>query len=225
MLNVQNIRKQFNRRTIIDRLSFQISQGEKICIFAPSGAGKTTLIRILSGLDTQFQGNFIFQTQSIASVFQDPGLFWYKTVEENIFYPFKISGATINSKTQALLSEWMEISGLKGFEKYYPHEISGGMKQKVSLVRAFITRPEFIMMDEPFKSIDVVSKQRIIKYMRQKYHETSWLLVTHNLDEIPLASDRVLLFKQPTLSDYQVIQAGQNGGLHAFLEAAFNEIT
>ena len=97
---------------------------------------------------------------------------------------------------------WLKICGLEEHQEHYPFQISGGMKQKVSLIRSFITSPDLVMMDEPFKSIDIHSKQQIIRHILKTYPDISILFVTHNVDEIPLLCHTLLLFQNNLLADF-----------------------
>ncbi|MDD2391012.1 MAG: ATP-binding cassette domain-containing protein [Desulfobacterales bacterium] len=206
MLSVNHLYKNYGNKKVIEDLSFHIGPAEKVCIFAPSGAGKSTLLEILSGLDPDYKGRFEISARPVATVFQNPSLFWYKTVEENIIYPLRITRTRMDTSIRTLYNEWMETAGLKGFETHYPFEISGGMKQKVSLIRGFLLRPQLILMDEPFSSIDMNSKRAIIDFIRNRYPDTAMMLVTHNLDEIPLVSDNILFFNSTPLSGSRVMR-------------------
>ncbi len=212
MLEVRNLTKRFGNRTVIEDLCFSIRRGERLCLFAPSGAGKTTLIRILTGLDRRFTGMFHLDTDRKATLFQEPGLLWYKTVEENILYPFAVRRVSVDRAVRNRYAEWMEMTGLKGFENHYPHEISGGMKHKAAIVRGFLPEPDLILMDEPFKSIDVIAKWRIIEHVKREYPDLSGILVTHNLDEIPLISQTVLLFPERRLAEGRTISIAEDTG-------------
>lgn len=201
MLTVSNLIKNIKGRTIIQNLSFKIRKKEKVCLFAPSGAGKSTLINIVSGLDKKFTGSVSVKARFRTTLFQEPGLFWYKNVEENILYPLKLNQVVLDAKIRNSYNEWMEVTSLKESCFCYPYELSGGMKQKVAIIRAFLLSPDLVFMDEPFNSIDMAAKLKIIDYIRARYKDATLLLVTHHPDEIPLITDRVLLFKEPHLSE------------------------
>ncbi|WP_124328748.1 ATP-binding cassette domain-containing protein [Desulfonema ishimotonii] len=225
MLNVFNLIKTMNGRTVIGNLSFTVRKGERVCLFAPSGAGKSTLIRILSGLDKKFAGRVSVNAERRATVFQEPGLFWYKTVAENIFYPLKLSRIAVDETIRQQYAEWMAVTKLKGFESYYPCEISGGMKQKAAIIRAFLLQPDLILMDEPFKSIDMAAKREIMAHIRSGYPDITLLLVTHHPDEIPLITDKVLLFREPQLSDKsEILEIAADTGLHELAERLFGGV-
>ncbi len=201
ILTINNISKKYNNRSIIENLSFSIKQGEMTTLFARSGAGKSTLIKILAGLDKDFTGDFSFTTTKVSIIFQKLRLFPYKTVKENILYPFKIVDKKYPKDSY---NEWLNIIELEEYEDSYPHELSEGMKAKLSLMRAFLTSPEFIIMDEPFKSIDIKSEKKIIDFFKHKYPNITALVVSHSLDDIMLFSKlTVLTFKKHNLSEYE----------------------
>lgn len=206
MLQVNHLNKQFSpQKKVIADLSLRIEPGERTCIFAPSGSGKSALLRILSGLDHHYQGHFHISTSRLGVVFQEPALFWYKTLKDNILYTLKLKRVPTDRSIRKKLEEWLEITGLSEFEHYYPYMISGGMKQKAAIIRCFLHSPQMILLDEPFHSIDIQSKSRIIEYILQIKPSPTVLMTTHNLDEIPLLADHLLLFRRSPLSDFQSI--------------------
>jgi NitT/TauT family transport system ATP-binding protein len=171
-----------------------------MAIFAPSGAGKTTLIKILAGIESADSGRFILADTAPVTLFQEPRLFPFLTVEENIFLPFKIAGRSVDSEVQRRYQTWLEVCELKAFMQHYPYQLSGGMRQKVALIRGLLGKPRFVMMDEPFQSINGASKQAIIAHIIETMPELSILFVTHIAEEIPLLAQTVLYFPSPWLS-------------------------
>ncbi len=200
MLTVSDLTKTINGRTIIDRLSFHLNAGDRVCLSAPSGAGKSTLIHILSGLDRAFSGTVAMTARNRTTVFQEPGLFWYKTVAENIFYPLKIQDIKVDAAMLTQYERWMDVTGLTGAADAYPHALSGGMKHKVAMIRAFLTGPDLILLDEPFRSMDVDSRTAIMDHIRTDYPDITLLLVTHHLDEMSRITRHAFVFKETQLS-------------------------
>ncbi|MDM8537869.1 ATP-binding cassette domain-containing protein, partial [Desulfobacterales bacterium HSG17] len=133
MITVTNVSKSYGAKQVIKAVSFAIATQSRICIFAPSGAGKSTLIQILGGLDPHYAGRVENAAKNPGIIFQEPRLFGYKTVTENILYPLKFNGRRFSPDLEKDLQAWMQISGLQPFSDHYPHEISGGMKQTVSI--------------------------------------------------------------------------------------------
>jgi len=204
VIEVKNITKYFSKHIILNNLSFNVKESEKVAIFAPSGSGKTTLLNILSGLDLLYEGSYSIN-KPFSIVFQESRLFPYMTCYENIIFPFKIKNINITEKINKNIEDWLYITGLKGFEKYYPYQLSGGMKAKISIIRAFIIEPNIIFMDEPFKSIDIKSKQSIINFIKDNYNNLTLVLITHNIDELPLIGGKILKFSTTPLKDYEEI--------------------
>ena len=202
ILSVHKLSKTFGKQRIINDLSFSIKQGDRVTVFAPSGSGKTTLIHILSSLDQEFSGSFSLTAQQPATIFQEARLFSYMTVQENIFFPLRIRKIPMTDSLRQHYEQWLEVCSLTAYKEHYPYQISGGMKQKVSLIRSFITNPDFVMMDEPFKSLDFHSKNQIIRHIIQHYPNITILFVTHNLDEIPLFAKSLLVFPASPLTTF-----------------------
>lgn len=207
LLAVSNLGKRFGTQTVIENLSFSIPKGSRVTIFAPSGAGKTTLIKILTGLDHDYEGAFSLAAENPATIFQEPRLFPYMTVQENIFLPTRIRRTPITQHLLDKCRRWLDVCELSGYAHHYPHQLSGGMKQKVALIRGFLLDPDFLMMDEPFTSIDAQSKQAIIGHILDSYPEITVLFVTHILEEVPLLTSSLLLFKAARLAEFTMYSA------------------
>jgi ABC-type nitrate/sulfonate/bicarbonate transport system ATPase subunit len=204
LLVVERLTKRFGAQIVIENLSLSIERGARVTVFAPSSAGKTTLINILTGLDRDYEGSFTLAASQPVTIFQEPRLFPYMTVEENVFLPARIRGMSITTGLRAAYERWLDVCGLSQFARHYPYQLSGGMKQKVALIRGYLTEPDFVMMDEPFKSIDLASKQAIIRHILDAYPQVTVLFVTHAIEEVPLLTDSLLLFKANRLAEYRV---------------------
>lgn len=184
----------------LDDVSFYVHPREFVCVLGPSGSGKTTLLRILAGLISPTSGSFMFghgEQPSTGMVFQQPNLMPWRTVIENIKLPLEVKGmedAAARLKTQ----EMIELVGLQGFESSLPRELSGGMAQRVALARALIHDPDLLLLDEPFGSLDALTRERMwnelsrIWQMRQK----TVIMVTHSINESLFLADRVLVLTQ-----------------------------
>lgn len=212
-LTVERLTRRFGDHTVIENLSFFVARGARVTVFAPSGAGKTTLINILSGLDRDYEGSFTLAARQPVTIFQEPRLFPYMTVEENIFLPARLRGVKVDARLTASYRRWLTVCGLSQFTQHYPYQLSGGMKQKVALIRGYLTGPDFVMMDEPFKSMDLASKQAIIRHVLDSYGAAgpaavTILFVTHDIEEVDLLTDSLLLFKTVRLSEYERAPSG-----------------
>ncbi len=204
LLSVEGLTKRYGAQIVIENLSFSVNKGARVTVFAPSSAGKTTLINILAGLDRDYEGSFRLEAGQPVTIFQEPRLFPYMTVEENIFLPARIRRVPVTGSLRSAYERWLEVCDLPPFAHHYPYQLSGGMKQKVALIRGYLTEPDFVMMDEPFKSIDLSAKQAIIRHILDAYPQVTVLFVTHAIEEVPLLTESLLLFKTNRLAEYRV---------------------
>ncbi|AXI00832.1 ABC transporter ATP-binding protein [Sporosarcina sp. PTS2304] len=183
----------------LEDISLTIEEGEFVCLVGPSGCGKTTLLRILAGLEQPSVGSFTIETDSEdrplqSMVFQERGVIPWLTVRENVAYGLKmrkLPKALIEERT----NEYLKKTGLERFASLYPKELSGGMKQRVSIARAFANDPEILLMDEPFGALDEQNRFILQEELLTIWAETkkTVLFITHSIDEALLLSDRILL--------------------------------
>src|SRR6056297_416666 len=145
MLEIINLSKKYDRTPIIKDLNLLIKNGQKVCLFAPSGTGKTTLIKIINGLIKKYSGTVHNNFNNISTIFQNPNLFWYKTVKQNILFPLKIKNIHFSQDISQSYKKWLEIAELTNKENSFPGELSGGMRQKVALIRGFLFNPSLIL--------------------------------------------------------------------------------
>jgi amino acid adenylation domain-containing protein len=181
----------------LDDISFSIKENDFVSIVGPSGCGKTTLLKIIANLIKADSGNIFYEgyeNPSAILVFQDQGVLPWMTVMENVELGLELK--RIPKKQREMQArEFMKVVRLEGFEKYYPHELSGGMRQRVALARAFLTNPDLLLMDEPFGALDAQTRivlQEELLGIWQEYPKTV-LFVTHDIDEAILLSDRVIV--------------------------------
>ncbi|UFT99195.1 ABC transporter ATP-binding protein [Radiobacillus kanasensis] len=202
-INLQNLTKVFYKKnesvTAIKDASLEIKDGEFVCIIGPSGCGKTTLLRILAGLEKPSTGEIEVdhtdKNKPLQSmVFQEKGIIPWMTVEDNVAFGLRmrhLPKKEIKEQTDYFLKK----VGLEKFAKLYPKELSGGMKQRVSIARAFANDPEILLMDEPFAALDEQNKFILQEELLNIWQETkkTVLFITHSIDEAMLLSDRILL--------------------------------
>lgn len=202
-IELNQLSKRFIKRNkFIDALqdiTLSIQQGEFVCLLGPSGCGKTTLLRILANLEKPSTGEvFIHQIDKQnplqSMVFQENGVIPWLTVEENVAFGLKMRHLPkdqIKERTEYYLYK----VGLTNFKRLYPKELSGGMKQRVSIARAFANDPEILLMDEPFAALDEQNKFILQEELLSIWQETkkTVLFITHSIDEALLLSDRILL--------------------------------
>jgi NitT/TauT family transport system ATP-binding protein len=180
-------------------VSFTIQPREFICVLGPSGSGKSTLLRILAGLLEPTSGSFTFAggKPKIGMVFQQSNLMPWRTAVENITLPLELQGVP-REETRRRAKELIDLVELQGFEASWPRDLSGGMAQRVAIARALIHDPDILLLDEPFGSLDALTRERMwtelsrIWQMRQK----TVLMVTHSIGESLFLADRVLVLSQ-----------------------------
>jgi len=188
--------------TALSNISLDIEEGEFISFLGPSGCGKTTLLSIIAGLVKPTEGIVTLEGKLIDTKKNDIGymlqqdyLFPWKTIEENILLGLKISKQLDAKKKQQTL-QLLTRMGLTGVEKQYPRQLSGGMRQRVALVRTLATEPKLLMLDEPFSALDFQTKLHLEDHVSQtlkSFHKTA-ILVTHDIGEAIAMSDRIFLF-------------------------------
>ncbi|HRJ75653.1 MAG TPA: ABC transporter ATP-binding protein, partial [Anaerolineales bacterium] len=184
----------------LENISFNIHQQEFVCFLGPSGSGKTTLLRLIANLikPTSGQVNFMFGHQpKIGMVFQQPNLMAWRTVLENIKLPLELENEDKNIAEQKA-HEMIELVGLKGFEYSYPRDLSGGMAQRVGLARGLIHDPDLLLLDEPFASLDALTRERMWNELSNIWQakQKTVIMVTHSINESLFLADRVLVLTQ-----------------------------
>jgi NitT/TauT family transport system ATP-binding protein len=184
----------------LENISFDVYPREFVCVLGPSGSGKTTLLRILAGLIAPTSGSFMFrqgEQPSTGMVFQQANLMPWRTVIENIELPLEvkqIDGDSARLKAQ----EMIELVGLQGFEDSLPRDLSGGMAQRVAIARALIHDPDLLLLDEPFGSLDALTRERMWNELSRIWQarQKTVVLVTHSINESLFLADRVLVLTQ-----------------------------
>src|SRR5688500_15355974 len=184
----------------LEDISFDVYAREFVCVLGPSGSGKTTLLRILAGLIPQTSGSFLFrdgEQPSIGMVFQQSNLMPWRTVLDNIRLPLEVLDIDPDSarlKTQ----EMVELVDLDGFEDSLPRELSGGMAQRVAIARALIHDPDLLLLDEPFASLDAMTRERMWNELSRIWQarQKTVIMVTHSINESLFLADRVLVLTQ-----------------------------
>jgi len=181
----------------LDGITFDVHPREFACVLGPSGSGKTTLLRILAGLIKPTSGSFLFghgEQPSIGMVFQGSNLMPWRTVIENIKLPLEVKNmdeATARAKTHEMIA----LVGLQGFEDSLPRDLSGGMAQRVAIARALIHDPDLLLLDEPFASLDAMTRERMWTELLRIWHarQKTVIMVTHSINESLFLADRVLV--------------------------------
>ncbi len=206
-IKVSSLSKFYLEQPVIDQLSFEVEEGERMALFAPSGAGKTTLIKILAGLEKTSAGTYSVEDRSPSVLFQEPRLFAYMTVEENIRLPWKLRRQKWSVQEGAEFEAWLDICELSESRHKYPYQLSGGMRQKAALIRGLLWHPRLVLMDEPFNSIGIEMREKIIDFLKIQNPGLTMLMATHNLEEIALLADSVLYFSSNCLASPHKVSA------------------
>ncbi|MGE0252981.1 MAG: ABC transporter ATP-binding protein [Alphaproteobacteria bacterium] len=186
--------------TALDDFSLDVADGEFVCVVGPSGCGKSTYLRILAGLDRHTSGTVEIRPGNVPGkplnsvVFQEYAVFPWKTVLENVAFGLQMRKVA-KAEREAVALDWLERVGLGKFASYYPHQISGGMKQRVSIVRALANDPEVLLMDEPLGALDAQTRLVLQDELLRIWEATrkTVVYITHSLDEAVLLGDRVVL--------------------------------
>ncbi len=202
--------------TVFDGIDLTIKDREIVSIVGPSGCGKTTLLRAVDGLTRLDSGTVTIDgkavtgpTPGVSMVFQHFGLFPWKSVFNNVAYGLKLQGAPKEQIAEAV-PKYINMVGLAGFEKSYPHQLSGGMQQRAGLARALAVQPQVLLMDEPFSAIDAQTRE-ILQFELLRIWESrpiAMLFVTHSIDEAVLMGDRVVVLKGRPSHIHEVIDVG-----------------
>ncbi len=205
LLQVENLSMTFRNANgglpVLDKIQLTAQANEFICIVGPSGSGKTTLLRILGGLlepshgDVHFGGEKLsYPRRRIGFVFQDANLMPWRTAIENIVLPLELEGVE-TSKARQRAFELIALMGLQGFEQALPRDLSGGMAQRVAIGRALVHKPELLLLDEPFGSLDALTRERMGTELLRVWQaqQATVMMVTHSISEAVLLADRVLV--------------------------------
>jgi NitT/TauT family transport system ATP-binding protein len=191
--------KVFGDFVALTDVTLRVEKGQFCCIVGPSGCGKTTLLRIVAGLEQHSSGQLeIFHYDQRkprnSMIFQEQSIFPWMTVRENVAFGLRMRGRS-NADADAIVDYYIEKVGLSVFRGSFPHQLSGGMKQRVSIARAFANDPEILLMDEPFAALDEQNKALLQEELLRIWEESkkTVLFITHSIDEAIVLSDRALI--------------------------------
>ncbi|AFM27788.1 ABC transporter ATP-binding protein [Desulfomonile tiedjei] len=190
---------------VLDRLNFSVKENEFLCLVGPSGSGKTVLLQVIAGIVPPSKGKVTMDSElvnprhhKLGFVFQEPSCLPWRTVWDDVKFGLEIRNFG-EKEIARKVSRVLEVVGLTGFEKYYPYQISGGMKQRVALARALVTDPDLLLMDEPFGALDAqtryfmqIEAQRIWEELK-----TTVVFVTNNVEEAVYLGERILVLSPP----------------------------
>src|SRR3984957_3534992 len=205
ILTVSGLHKNFdsggNTTVALQDINFSTHRREFLCVVGPSGCGKSTLVRILAGLEEHSGGDVLLQGQPVTGpgsdrgmVFQGYTLFPWLTVKRNVMFGLEVNGhGKLESDREAM--QWLQLIGLEKFADAYPSQLSGGMKQRVAIVRALANQPRILLMDEPFGALDAQTRARMQAHLLEIWRkiDITIIFITHDLDEAIYLSDRILV--------------------------------
>lgn len=207
-LKIEHVSKTFiNNKVenkVLENINLDIKEGEFVSLLGPSGCGKTTLLTIIGGFQGCEEGQVLLNDKVVdkpgidrAFVFQNYALFPWKTVKANVEFPMKQRKLS-KEEREKKLEELLEISDLKGREKMYPHQLSGGMKQRVAVIRALACSPQVLLMDEPLGAVDFQMRQNLQEELESIWikNKITAIMVTHDVDEAVYMSDRVVVMSR-----------------------------
>lgn len=206
-LSLKNISKKYKDKEILKNISFDIKEGELVCILGPSGCGKTTLLNIIGGFISDFSGDVLLSDENInnispekreiATVFQSYGLFTHKNVIDNVSYGLKLLKIDKNTRENRA-KEMLEKVGLAGYEKKKIKELSGGEQQRVAIARSMVLNPKLLLLDEPLSNLDVHLRDVMRKEIKriQKQFGVTMIIVTHDQEDAFKLADRVIVINE-----------------------------
>jgi len=209
-IELKDVSKQFGEVTAVNNVSVAVNEGELIALLGPSGGGKTTVLRMIAGLEIPTTGDVLIrgqrvndlsvQQRNIGFVFQNYALFKNMNVFKNIAFGLKIKKWK-SADIRARVAELLELFGLEGLDKRYPHQLSGGQRQRVAIARALAPKPSVLLLDEPFGAVDAKIRQELREWLVTLHHElnVTTIFVTHDQEEAMEVSNRIVIFSRGNL--------------------------
>lgn len=201
-LSFADIEKHYGKLHVVDGFSREVASGELVALVGPSGCGKSTLLHIAAGLEKPSSGKILADGKPVKGpnpertlMFQENALYPWLTLKQNVAMALELQRVG-KEQAAARALEWLAKVQLAGFENYYPHQVSGGMRQRCALARAFVSNPKALLLDEPFGALDALTRMTLQDALRDLLRETkpTVLLVTHDVDEALFLADRILVF-------------------------------
>src|SRR5437764_11988170 len=209
-IELKNVTKKFGEVTAVNNVSFSVNEGELMALLGPSGGGKTTVLRMIAGLEMPTSGDVFIRGQrvndvsvrerNIGFVFQNYALFKNMNVFKNIAFGLKIKKCK-RADIAARVEELVKLFGLSGLEKRYPHQLSGGQRQRVAIARALAPTPTVLLMDEPLGAVDAKIRQELREELVRLHHDlnVTTIFVTHDQEEAMEVSNRIVIFSRGVL--------------------------
>lgn len=190
---ISNLSKKYKDKLILENINLYVDENEIVSIIGPSGCGKSTIFNILSNLTTYDCGS-IYVSGNFSYMYQNDLLLPYKTIIDNVSLPLVLKGEK-KKKSRDMVNSYFSTFGLKGYENKYPHELSGGMRQRANFMRTFINSSDIMLLDEPFGALDSITRASMQNWLLdiKKQIKSTILLITHDIDEAIILSDRIYI--------------------------------
>lgn len=208
VVSVSHVSKNFDNLKVLDDISFNLIQGKITCVLGGSGCGKTTLLKIIAGLEKATKGDILTHLQlpgkAVGYMSQEDSLLPWKTAEQNVLFAMELVG--MKSHRQAM--KMLKLVKLARFFRYYPSQLSGGQRQRVSLARMLSVSPKVLLLDEPLSALDIVVKNDLVKIIRNYVQEknTTALMITHSVEEAVSIADQILILSSRPASIFTKIE-------------------
>ncbi len=200
-VQIENVSKRFGRLEVLSDVSLTVNAGEFVAIVGPSGCGKSTLLRMVAGLERPDEGQVRYKERPVTGpgpdrtlLFQEHALYPWRTVAENVGFGLELAGVPAGERRHRV-DAVLDLVGLKGFEAYYPSQLSGGMRQRASVARALVVNPEMLLLDEPYGALDAMTRaamQDELLALQAELGQTM-LLITHDMEEAVYLADRIVV--------------------------------
>lgn len=233
-LRVENLKKKFEETTIIDDISFHVNENEFVSILGPSGSGKSTIFNMISGLLDADSGKVIIDGEDytgkvgrVSYMYQKDLLLPWKKIIDNVAIPLVIKGEKVN-RAREMVIEYFKPFGLEGFEYNYPHQLSGGMKQRAALLRTYMFSQDIMLLDEPFGALDAITRNKMHFWLLDvmKNLNSTVVFITHDIEEAIFLSDRIYILsdKPARIKEEIIVDLDSRKDKNIVTSMKFNEI-
>jgi NitT/TauT family transport system ATP-binding protein len=213
VIEAESLGFSFGEKRVIDSLSFSVCRGGFVTFLGPSGCGKTTLLNLIAGIYRVSEGSLAVRTERISFVFQNDALLPWRTALSNVLLPLELRGDPVTPELRRRAADLLADLGLGGSEDVVPAHLSGGMKKRVELARALVTEPELLVLDEPFSSLDIITREKLNILLRLIHRRTQCtvVMVTHSVEEACFLSDTIFVLSGQPGQVIDVHELGKNG--------------
>jgi ABC-type nitrate/sulfonate/bicarbonate transport system ATPase subunit len=214
-LEMIGVSKRFGRLEVLNDINLTIEKGEFAAIVGPSGCGKSTILRMFSGLENASEGQVLADGKPISGphaerslIFQEHALYPWRTVEQNVGFGMELAGVPA-AERKSRIKDILEKVGLDGFQTYYPHQLSGGMRQRASIARALVMNPEVLLLDEPYGALDAITRLTMQNELIKLWRGTgkTMLLITHDIDEAVYLADTIYVMSPRPARFVKILKA------------------